>query len=209
MKGGGSSVSVGGPDVAASVTVCTQVSAVMHVWCTRRDTHTRVTPNAARQREREARGDGLSVHVETACGVDSVISGTATRTPSRTRRSDFARRVRSAGSKVPRTIDGRDRKRGSTARDAPDRSIGASRDAGLHHRIFLLLRRTAAPGAADDDTSGGVQALQVHAVLKRGEKEGERCDERSLSRMTEVASQISASSSSSANSRGKASSDAC
>jgi len=101
MKGG-PSVSVGGPDVAVSVTVCAQVSAVTHVWCTRRDTHTRVTPNAARQREREARGDGLSVHVETACGVDSVISGTATRTSSRTRRP-IARRVhRVEGSKDDR-----------------------------------------------------------------------------------------------------------
>lgn len=41
----------------------------------------------------------------------------------------------------------------------------AKRNAGVHHRLFLFVHRTAAPGAADDDPSGRVQALQVHAVI--------------------------------------------
>lgn len=42
----------------------------------------------------------------------------------------------------------------------------ARQNVGLHHRLFLLLRRITAPRAADDDTPGRVQAFQVCIVRR-------------------------------------------
>lgn len=111
------------------------------MWCARRHTHTRVTPYTRRQRERDAR-EGLSVHAETARSVDprdfrnggSAVTIEETESRATARESVSRRRTR--------RIEGRS----MTVADPTVRSTGgpigdfsASRDAGIRHRLFLLL----------------------------------------------------------------------
>ena len=119
-----------------------------------------MTPNV-RQREREAR-EGLSVHVETARSVDPAISETETRL-SRSKKRSRARSRGSVSRRRMRRIEGRSM---TLDIDPAVRSTGEqsviflpSRDAGMRHRLFLLLRRIAAFGVASDDTAERVQTF--------------------------------------------------
>lgn len=136
------------------------VSPCMHRYQVLRTcgTHTRVTP-CTRQREdrewpfslRRDRARYRSCNFQNGhfvadhCGKRSCARIIA--------RKFISRRRRDRG-----TIDDRDRE-----------SIGdssARQNVGLHHRLFLLLRRITAPGAADDNTPGRVQAFQVCIVRR-------------------------------------------
>jgi len=133
--------------------VCTGIKRIVHVWCARRHTHTHVTPYT-RQREREARGQGLSVHAETARSVDPVISETETVTIEKNGVPSYARSRRSVARRwTRRTIDDPDWSRG----------MFANRDAGIRHRLFL--RRSVALGIANDDTVE--QAFRICSVKRK------------------------------------------
>lgn len=103
-------------------------------------THTRATP-CTRQREREAR-EGLSVHAETACGVDPAISESENYRIFRGNSTQL-RRFASPNTKNRRTIGGRPRPATTTQSIQPGIRLKSSQNAGLHHRFFLRLRRTA------------------------------------------------------------------
>lgn len=156
------------------VTVYAQVPIVAHVWRTRRcSTHTCVTPNTwQREVGREWWPSSSLCRDRARCRCILRFSKYGELRTLRNCPWIVAKRYSSTTSERRSWNNWRSwgnwRSWLATARLATGWAVifprFPGRNVGLHHRLFLHLRRITAPGAADDDTPGWVQAFQIFSV---------------------------------------------